>query len=278
MNDKPGSEQAHGPNGHKRGGGRKAREERKKADERKSAGGREVRQVRQVRRVRRSHVSKRPEGLAFVSFCDPAALDRTVIEGAADTLLNGGVIALPTDTVYGIAADAVNARAVARLYQLKGRHEKQAIPLLIGDMKMLRHISPIDEDEALALLNMFWPGPLTAVLPKYSGTLMAVSRTATIGVRIPNHAVTLAIIRALHRPLAVTSANLSGHPPATDAEQIRRAFGERLDLIVDSGPAPGPIASTVLDVTARPYRVLREGPITRAQLIECLGEEALVND
>jgi len=192
-----------------------------------------------------------------------------------DTLLNGGIVAVPTDTVYGLAADATKAAAVARLFALKGRDADRAIPLLIGDMKQLRHLTPLEDDEALALLNLHWPGPLTAILPKFQEAFRGVSPFETIGIRMPNHPVALAVLRAIRRPLAVTSANPSGHPPATDATRIEEDFGDRLDLILDAGPTPGPIPSTVLDMTRRPYRVLREGIVTLAQLREQLGPDAV---
>ncbi|MCX7044935.1 MAG: L-threonylcarbamoyladenylate synthase [Candidatus Sumerlaeota bacterium] len=216
---------------------------------------------------------KRPIQLEYLCPVDAQTPDPAILEAASDTLLNGGIIALPTDTVYGIGADAANAKAVARLYNLKGRAETKSIPLLIADLKIMRHLTPLDDDDAFALLNLFWPGPLTAIVPKFPGSFMAAAPGDTLGLRMPNHAVALGLIRALRRPLAVTSANLSGQPAATAAAQIRDAFGERLDLILDAGPTPGPVASTVLDMTRRPYRIMREGMITLAQLRETLGDD-----
>jgi len=216
---------------------------------------------------------KRPTSAPYQLRIDPQAPAKDVLDTAIDTLLNGGVIALPTDTVYGIGADATNPRAVQRLFELKGRGADRAIPLLIPDMKMLRHLSPVRDLEALALLKIYWPGPLTVVLPKFAHAFFAVSQGPTLGVRMPNHAVTLAVIRGLCRPMAVTSANISGRPPATDAAGVIEAFEARLDLILDAGPTPGPTPSTVIDLTQRPYRVLREGAIAFETLREQLGEE-----
>jgi L-threonylcarbamoyladenylate synthase len=210
--------------------------------------------------------------LPYVTCVDPALPDPFIIEGVSDTLLNGGVVALPTDTVYGLAADATNVAAVRRLYELKGRSADHPIALLISEMQMLRHISPDRGESLRAFLGEYWPGPLTVILSKYRGAFAAAAPGHTVGVRMPNHNVTLAVISLLRRPLAVTSANLSGESPAVAAEQVRAAFGQRLDLIVDAGPAAGSAVSTVLDLTIRPYRILREGAILAEELRGRFGE------
>lgn len=223
----------------------------------------------------KNSAGRRPSGLEYVTAVDPVAPDAEAIEGAVDTLLNGGVVAVATDTVYGLAVNATNARAARRLYDLKGREEARPIPLLIGDMKALRHITPLRDENVLALLNIFWPGPLTAVLPKYPRAFKAVSGAETIGVRMPDHPVILRVLRSIRRPLAVTSANASGAEAATSAEAAREAFGDRLDLILDSGATPGPTPSTVLDLSRRPYRILREGIIVVDELLQYLDESEL---
>lgn len=199
--------------------------------------------------------------------------DPFVIQRAVDALLDGHVIVIPTDTVYGVAADATNPAAVAKLYEIKRRSPDMAIPLLISERRMLNHISPMRGGPLGLLCDECWPGPLTIVLPRYSGALNAVSQTDTIGVRMPNHTVALAIISMLQRPLAVTSANVSGEEPATSAEAARAALGPSLSIVVDAGPTPGPVASTVLDLTTSPARILREGVLSSNQLEEILGEK-----
>lgn len=217
-------------------------------------------------------VHRRAEGMDFVTKTDPEMPDPFIIEGAADTLLNGGVVALPTDTVYGLAVDATNTEAVMRLYEIKERDPVRAIPLLISERQTLRYLSPIKDPNLSLLLEKYWPGALTVVVPKFEGTFMAVSRSESLGVRMPNNNVTLAIISMLARPVAVTSANVSDQPPATNAEEVKTVFGDKIDLIVDSGPMTGTGASTVIDMTAVPYRILREGAISTDDLRQHLGD------
>ena len=226
-------------------------------------------------RLRNPLLPKRPERLDRLVTAGADETESHIIEGVVDTLLNGGVAALATDTVYGVGVDATNPTAVEQLYRIKQRERSLAIPLLIGDLRMLRHLTPFRDDETLAFLNLFWPGPLTAVLPRYPGSFLALSQTETIGIRMPDHPVLLSILRALGRPLAMTSANLSGQAAAVSAAEVLDIFGETVDVILDSGPSTCPTPSTVLDLSSRPFRILRQGPVTAAQMQAVLGEGAI---
>jgi L-threonylcarbamoyladenylate synthase len=192
---------------------------------------------------------------------DPAALDLAV-----ETLAAGGVVAFPTDTVYGIGADARRPAAVAELYIIKRRPPDKAIPLLVASLDdALPFVSEVPE-AARALITAFWPGALTLVLPIAGGVPPIISAGPGIAVRMPDHPVPLALIRRLGAPLASTSANLSGAPAPLDAGAVAEQLGRRVDLILDGGRAPGGQASTVVDLSVQPARLLRLGPISAEHL------------
>lgn len=198
-----------------------------------------------------------------------------IIEEAALTLLEGGIVAFPTDTVYGIGADATNASAVRRLYEIKIREPLKAIPVLIYSTRQLRSLVRKIPEGVQPVIDKFWPGALTIVFEKYENTFTAVSSDATIGVRIPDNLVCLSVLSMAARPLATTSANLSGLPPATTAQRVLEYFGDKIDVILDAGPTAGEVVSTVLSVVNLPFEILREGRISRAELLELLSAELL---
>lgn len=202
----------------------------------------------------------------------PENPDVDVIEHAMLTLLDGGIVAIPTDTVYGIAADATNPKAVERLYELKGRTRQKAIAILIHNVQMLSGLVMKFPERVQELSDEFWPGSLTLVLPKPAGALSTVSPSPTLGVRIPDHNTALALISMVARPLATTSANVADQPPATTAEEVIQFFGDKIDCILDAGPTPGQVASTVLSVVQTPYEILRQGAVSREELKRVLGD------
>ena len=179
---------------------------------------------------------------------------------AAMTIKAGGVIAFPTDTVYGIGVSAFNAEAIDILYQVKGRSHLKAIPILISSPDELDNITPPPSDRVNRIINRFWPGALTLVLPLLPTLPGNLSPTSTIGLRVPDHGLTRELLR-MTGPLAATSANLSGQPSALSAENVLAQLDGRIDLVLDGGPSPGEQASTVLDCTGEEIRILREGPI-----------------
>ena len=184
------------------------------------------------------------------------------IEQAVAILRTGGVVAFPTDTVYGLGAHSGMASAIEKLYQVKGREWQKAIPLLIARIEDVTTIAVQVPEIAWRLAERFWPGPVTLVLPKAATVLDVLTGGAnSVAVRIPAHAVALKLISALGAPLAATSANLSGQPEAVTAGEVQHALGERVELILDGGCCPGGVPSTVVDVTTIPPIIRRRGAL-----------------
>lgn len=182
------------------------------------------------------------------------------IAHAARVLSSGGIIAFPTDTVYGVGAHAFLPEAIDKLYTAKIRPADKAIPLLIAGMDMLSQVACSIPAMAFRLAERFWPGALTLVLPRAPLISDAItSGGSTVAVRMPDHPATQALIAALGAPLATTSANLSGRPPAITADEVLMQLDGRIDLLLDGGACPGGIASTVLDLTVTPPQILRAG-------------------
>lgn len=181
------------------------------------------------------------------------------------------VVVFPTETVYGIACLAESDKAVRELFAAKGRDFGAALPVMIAESALIERVArPLPDLDRLA--ERFWPGPLTIVLPKQPWLPAPVTANgATVGVRIPDHPLALAILRQVAKPLAVSSANLSGQPPALNAAQALAQLDGRVDVILDGGDAPGGQASTVIDLTTDPPAILRAGPITAGALAEVLG-------
>jgi L-threonylcarbamoyladenylate synthase len=183
------------------------------------------------------------------------------IEKGVKILQKGGVIAFPTDTVYGLGADAFNSTAVERIYEIKNRPKQQQFPLLIANVERLTTLaSPIPEI-AWFLAKRFWPGGLTLVLLKTDSAPAYLASEATIAVRIPNHPVCQTLIQHLGKPIIGTSANISGQPAALTAEEVKQQLGGTIDFIINGGKCPGGKESTIVDVTHEPPIILRQGII-----------------
>jgi L-threonylcarbamoyladenylate synthase len=184
------------------------------------------------------------------------------IKQAVRLLRAGGVVAFPTDTVYGLGAHGFIASAIEELYVLKRREREKAIALLIAGLDDLRAVAAEVPAVAWRLAEQFWPGPLTLVLPKASAVLDVLTASGqSVAVRMPAHEMALRLIRSLDAPLAATSANLSGEPEAVTARQVEAVFGDQLRVILDGGRCPGGVASTVVDVTVSPVLIRRRGPV-----------------
>lgn len=187
------------------------------------------------------------------------------ISGALEVLLSGGLVAFPTDTVYGVGALAFDEAAVESIYAAKERPVEKAIPVLLGDREDLRRVAEEIPILAARLIARFWPGPLTILIPKRPSIPDVVSATSTVGVRVPDHEVARALLR-LAGPLAVTSANRSSQPSPNTAQEVLEQLGGRIALVLDGGPTPGGIPSTLVDCTGHEIQILREGPISTDQL------------
>jgi L-threonylcarbamoyladenylate synthase len=189
---------------------------------------------------------------------------------AARVLKDGGLVAFPTDTVYGVAAFPWDEDAVARLYIAKQRPRSMPIPLLLSDADQLPKVATL-APEFEPLTTRFWPGGLTLVLPKTEAVLDVVSPGPTVAVRVPDLPLARALIREAGGVLAVTSANISGQPSPVTAEDVEEQLGGRIDLIVDGGPCPAGVPSSLLDCTVFPPALLRRGAVPETALSDAVG-------
>jgi L-threonylcarbamoyladenylate synthase len=183
-----------------------------------------------------------------------------MISKALDILNAGGLIAFPTDTVYGLGALAYDENAVRSIYIAKDRPIEKAIPILIGDVEDMEKVGMDIPNSAYKLASRFWPGPLTCIIPKQPTLPEAVSATSTVGVRVPDHEAARALLREVG-PMAVTSANISGQPSPSTAEEVFAQLNGRIPLIIDGGRTPGGVPSTVVDCSSGEVKIIREGPI-----------------
>ena len=200
----------------------------------------------------------------------PASSEHAIAR-ALEILQSGGLIAFPTDTVYGVGALAFDGKAVESIYAAKDRPVEKAIPILIGDPEHLEKIGTNIPNAARRLASRFWPGALTILVPKREDLPEAVSANSTVGVRVPDHDVARALLRAAG-PMAVTSANISGAQSPVTAQDVHEQLEGRIALIIDGGRTPGGVASTLVDCTAAELKILREGPITLEELHSALND------
>lgn len=187
------------------------------------------------------------------------------IQKALDVLNEGGLVAFPTDTVYGVGALVFDGKAVESIYIAKDRPIEKAIPVLIGETIDMEKVGMDVPEIAYRLASRFWPGPLTVVVPKKPTLPESVSATPTVGVRVPDHEVARVLLRAAG-PMAVTSANISGQPSPSTADVVFAQLGGRINLIMDGGTTPGGVPSTVIDCAGNDIKLLREGPISLEEI------------
>lgn len=194
------------------------------------------------------------------------------VEFAIEILRRGGLVAYPTDTVYGLGANPLDEVAVARVYEVKGRPRHVGLPLLIGSVSQLESVASDVPDVAWLLAEHLLPGALTLVLRKSPSVPAIVSGgRETIAVRVPNHPVPIALVEGLGTPLVGTSANLSGRPSPVTAEEVRGQLGGRVDHVIDGGRCPGGVDSTVIDLTEKEPRIAREGAVSREEIQRACG-------
>lgn len=201
---------------------------------------------------------------------DPKKPQRSALEAAAKTIAEGGVVVLPTETVYGIACDAFNERAVEEVFKAKGRHKGNPLPVIISAKAQLKRLVSHIPTIARPLIERFWPGALTLVMDAHPDVpLIVTAARGCVGVRLPNDPVALGLVRRTG-PLACTSANRSGGASAKSADQLDERLLKHVDIVLDGGKTKIGIASSVLDLTAPSPRLLREGTVT-ARMIERAG-------
>lgn len=187
-----------------------------------------------------------------------------ILHQIVDILKNGGIIAYPTETFYGLGVKFDMEDSLKKLYEFKKRPEEKAMPLIIGNKRLLTVVAASITNLAVTLMDSFWPGPLTLIFPakeNLSGYITA--GTHKVAVRIPGESFALLLAKTANFPITATSANPSGLPPAQDAETVIKYFGDKIDLIIDAGPTSGGLPSTIVDITEDKIKILREGVIKK---------------
>lgn len=205
---------------------------------------------------------------------DSTAPDPAILARAAAAIRAGGIVVVPTDTLYGLAADPFSAQAVRRLFSIKGRALDRALPLIAADVAQivaqLGELSPL----AQVLAERFWPGPLTLLVPVPATMADHVSGgTGRVGVRVPAHAVARGVCRASGGLLTATSANVSGCQATGDPEEVVASLGSHVDIVLDAGKTEGGLPSTIVDVSALEPRLVRRGVIPWETVVSCLRQE-----
>ena len=194
--------------------------------------------------------------------------DLECLAEAAATVRKGGVICYPTDTLYGLGCDPANESAVRRTMRIKGDRTKP-MPILVKDLASAEKFAYIPQ-KARKLAAIFWPGPLTIVVRAREALPKLLIPEAKVGIRSPKHAYCLKLLELCMGGLVGTSANLSGQPPATTAEEVLDQIGDQVELVLDGGKVPLGVASTVIDLTAPKLSLLREGPVGREEILRAL--------
>jgi len=202
---------------------------------------------------------------------DPVNPRPSDIEKAVEILKAGGLVAFPTDTVYGIGADAFNKDAVERIFTAKGRDSRKPLQVLIADKNDLNLVSEKQSDILHRLVERFFPGALTIVVPaKEDFPSWVTCGLDTVGVRMPSNPIALEMIKAFGKPIAATSANISGLPDPKNAQQVLEYLDGKIDLILDGGSTPDNVPSTVIDISVDPPKILRQGKLTLEELNKVL--------
>jgi len=198
---------------------------------------------------------------------NPLMPEPDILAYAGDILRAGGLVAYPTETVYGLAASAFHSGSITRVFDAKGRPHGQPLPVQIATISELETLAQSIPDAARTLIADFFPGPLTLVFRRQpSVSLLITGGGDTVGVRMPDHPVALGVLRAFGRPLVCPSANRTGRRAAMSASDVLEDLDGKIDLVLDGGPTTDRTPSTVLDVTTKPARLIREGKLTRAEL------------
>ena len=197
-------------------------------------------------------------------------MGRSAVEKTVSALAGGGVAVFPTDTVYGIAASVFRPQAIRRVYRLKGRSYKKPFPFLVANVEQALALVEPPSKKLRRLLDKYWPGPLTVVFNTSALGRWTTGGKDTLALRIPAHPVTQAILKEMGQPLAVTSANRSGQREAVTGKEAEGLFAGKVDVLVDAGPCPGGVPSTVINVASTHWTLVREGAIKKKELLRFL--------
>ena len=207
---------------------------------------------------------------------NPDTPEKSLISYVADRIRSGHVLGMPTDTFYGLAADPFNLRAVELIYIVKSRLKHKPLSLLVESVDQAEELADISSNDNFNILaEKYWPGPLTIIVKAAARLpLKVTANTGNVAIRVPAATIPMEVIRAAGVPITATSANVSGASECTTASCVRTQLGERIPLIVDGGPSPRSVASTIVDLTdsSGGWRVLREGAIPSDELIALLGD------
>lgn len=209
--------------------------------------------------------------MGTLTFRAKGRLSKAALSQAAACLKKGGVAVFPTDTVYGIGASVLHPKAVRKIYRLKGRSYKKPLPLLVAEVGQALPLIEPPSGRVNRLLKDHWPGPLTVVFPTSTLGRLLTGGKKTVAIRVPDHAGTRALLKAAGAPLATTSANLSGKPPAVTGARAGVLFGGRVDVLWDGGRCRKGVPSTVLDAAGPEWTLVREGAVSRRKLLRYWG-------
>ena len=207
---------------------------------------------------------------------DSTTPEASLVAYAAEKIRAGEVLGMPTDTFYGLAADPFNLHAVERVYEIKSRSRHKPLSLLIESEDQAGELTRPLPEEFYTLARKFWPGPLTIIVRAASRLpLKVTANTGNVALRVPSAKIPLAVIQAARVPITATSANLSGASECTTATAVRDQLHDRISIIVDGGPSPRDVASTIVDLSgdAGRWRTIREGAIPRQEIADLLGDE-----
>jgi L-threonylcarbamoyladenylate synthase len=198
------------------------------------------------------------------------AKEYSKLKRAADVLERGGVVVFPTDTVYGLAANAFIMQAQRKIYALKGRSFDKPLILMPDRIKTLRQLVNVPP-QAVKLIHKFWPGPLTLIMPTNHMGKIIMGGRVDVGVRIPDNKIVVALLKLCSFPLLTTSANVSGKPSAKSFEEAKKYFNNKVELMLDAGPCRTGRESTVIDILRFPYTIVREGCLSKEEIISVTG-------
>jgi L-threonylcarbamoyladenylate synthase len=188
--------------------------------------------------------------------------NKTALTEAAGEIKQGGIVAFPTETFYGLGVSFSDKNALTKLFELKGRPKDKPMPLIIGDVLMLSVVASAPDEIALRIIERFWPGPLTILFAaKAALPDLITGRTGKVALRVPGRSFALDLAKAVGYPLTATSANVSGMPPARGPDEVIRYFGDAVDIVVDGGYAPGEKPSTIIDMSEGTIKLVRQGVV-----------------